>query len=153
MNVRPYQSPDLPRVAEIYTTAIHSLAAPFYSPEQLAAWAPANPELQRWRQRLAEVQTIVAEEDGVPAGFASWKSDGYLDLLFTHPQFARRGVATRLYRHIENALRQDGVPRVFTHASLAARPFFERHGLRIEAEESVECQGVYLRRFGMYKLL
>jgi putative acetyltransferase len=153
VNVRPYESPDLPRVAEIYTAAIHSLAVPFYSPEQLAAWAPANPDLQRWRKRLAEVQTIVAEEDGVPAGFASWTPEGYLDLLFTHPQFARRGVATRLYHHIENALRQAGVPSVLTHASLAARPFFERHGFQIETEESVECRGVFLRRFRMHKLL
>jgi putative acetyltransferase len=153
MNVRPHESPDLPRVAEISTAAIHSLAAPFYSPEQLAAWAPANPDLQRWRQRLAELQTVVAEEDGVSAGFASWRSDGYLDLLFTHPRFARRGVATGLYLHIEDALRQAGVPRVFTHASLAARPFFDRHGFRVEAEELVECRGVYLRRFRMNKLL
>ena len=151
MNIRVFASADLPRVAEIYAAAIHSLAAPFYSPEQLAAWAPANPDLERWRQRLAGLQTLVAEEDGVLAGFASWKCDGYLDFLFAHPDFARRGVATGLYLQIERALRETGVPKVFTHASLAARPFFERQGFQIEAAESVECRGAYLPRFRMFK--
>lgn len=94
---------------------------------------------------------MVAEEGRVLAGFASWRLDGYLDLLFTHPRFARQGVASRLYIEIEGALRQAGVPRVFTHASLAARPFFEGKGFELEAEESVECRGVYLRRFRMQK--
>jgi len=153
MNIRPYDSRDLPHIAEIYTASIHSLAAPYYSPEQLTAWAPANVDLARWRQRLAALQTIVAEDDGVLAGFASWKSDGYLDLLFTHPKFARRGVASRLYLQIETSLREAPVSRIFTHASLAARPFFERQGFQIEADESVECRGQHLRRFRMHKHL
>src|SRR5262249_22767416 len=142
-----------PRVAEIYTAAIHSLAAPFYSPEQLAAWAPPNRDLERWHERLAGLQTLVAEEDGALAAFASWKSNGYLDFLFTHPRFARRGVATGLYLEIERALHEAAVPKVSVHASLAARSFFERQGFQFEAKESVECRGVYLQRFKMLKVL
>ena len=91
--------------------------------------------------------------DRVLAGFASYTHDGYLDLLFTHPAFARRGVATRLYQRVESALRAPRVPRVTTHASLAARPFFDRHGFQLDGEERVECLGVYLRRFVMQKQL
>ena len=151
VNERPYEPSDLGQVIALYGASIHSLAAPFYTPEQLAAWAPANPDVGRWQQRLAPLHTIVAEQDGVIIGFASYELNGHFDLLFTHPAFARQGVATRLYRHVESALRAAGVARVFTEASLAARPFFERCGFRVDAEQVVECRGAQLRRYAMHK--
>ncbi len=153
MTERSYESNDLPGVIEIYTSSIRILAAPYYSPEQLAAWAPVPADVARWQKRLSHLHTIVAESEGVLAGFASYTDDGYLDFLFTHPAFARRGVATRLYQRVESALREINARRVTTHASLAARPFFDRHGFQLGAEECVECRGFYLRRFAMHKEL
>ena len=148
---RPYNSTDLLSVIETYTASIRSLAAAYYSPEQLAAWAPIPADATRWQERLARLHTIVAESDGMLAGFTSYTHDGYLDFLFTHPKFARRGVASRLYHRVESALHEVGAPKVTAHVSLAARPFFERHGFLVDAEECVECRGAYLRRFAMHK--
>jgi putative acetyltransferase len=153
VNQRPYQPSDLSQVIEVYTASIRCLAAPFYTAEELAAWAPAVPDVVRWQQRLAPLHTIIAEHEGILAGFASYDHDGHLDLLYTHPDFARRSVATRLYFHVESALRTLGVWRVFTEASLAARPFFEHHGFELDTEELVECRGAHLRRFAMHKQL
>jgi putative acetyltransferase len=151
VNERPYEPGDLPRVAEIYTAAIHSLAAAYYSAEQLAAWAPIPADQARWQKRLADLHTIVVESHGLVAGFVSYTDVGYLDFLFTHPAFARRGVASRLYRRVESALLAGGVSVITTHASLAARRFFDRHGFQLICEELVECRGTYLRRFAMHK--
>jgi putative acetyltransferase len=137
----------------VYGAAIHALAAPYYTVEQLAAWASPNPNAGRWRERLARRHTIVAEQDGRIAGFASYEMDGHLDLLFTHPDFARQGVAAGLYRQIESVLRAAAVSRVYTEASVAGRPFFEHCGFQIDAEEMVECNGAQLRRYAMHKLL
>lgn len=153
MNERPYESADLPKVMETYTASIHSLAAAYYSPEQIAAWAPVPPDAARWQVRLAQLHTIVAEADGVLAGFASYTHAGYLDFLFTHPAFARRGVASSLYQRVESALRAVGAPEVTAHVSLAARSFFDRHGIELDAEEYAACRGAYLRRFAMHKRL
>ena len=151
VNERPYESTDLPNVIETYTASIHTLAAPYYSPEQLAAWAPVQPDVARWEERLAGLHTIVAESDGAFAGFTSYTLEGYLDFIFTHPNFARRGVATRLYHRVESALRAANAPHVTAHVSLAARAFFDRQGFQVDAEESVECRGAYLRRFAVHK--
>lgn len=146
-------STDFPGVIEIYTASIRSLAASYYSPTEIVAWAPVPPDVARWQERLSHLHTIVADSDGVLAGFASYTLDGYLDFLFTHPTFARRGVATGLYQRVELALCTATVPMVTTHASLAARPFFDRHGFQVDAEERVECRGSYLTRFAMHKQL
>ncbi len=151
MKIRPYECKDLPSVIETYTTSIRCLASSYYSPEQLAAWAPIPSDTTRWQERLARLHTIVAESDSAFAGFASYTLDGYLDFLFTRPAFARRGVASFLYRQVESALRAVGTTRVSAHVSLAARPFFDRHGFQLDAEECVECRGAYLRRFAMHK--
>lgn len=138
---------------EIYTAAIHSLAAPDYTPEQLAAWAPVPPDAARWQERLASLHTLVAESDGVLAGFASYTDEGFLDFLFTHPGFARRGVASRLCQRVESALCAVNAPRVTTLASLAGRPFYDRQGFQLDSEELVECRGAHFRRFAMHKQL
>lgn len=135
MDVRLYESKDLGSIMETYTASIRSLAAAYYPPEQLAAWAPIPPDTARWQERLARLHTIVAESDGAIAGFASYTLSGYLDFLFTHPRHARRGVASKLYRHVESALRTVGAPRVTAHVSLAARAFFDHHGFLLDSEE------------------
>jgi len=151
MNLRPYAPTDLLRVVEVFGSSIHSLAAPFYTAEQLSAWAPTAPDIAGWERRLEALHTVIAEQNDIIAGFASYEDDGHLDLLFTHPAFARRGVATRLYLQVESALRTAQVAKIFTEASLAARPFFENHGFQVDAEELVERRGVQLRRFAMHK--
>ena len=152
MNERPYQPADLLLVAEVFGASIRSLAAPYYTAEQLSAWAgPSIPDVAGWQQRLARLHTNVAEHDDILAGFASYEDHGHLDFLFTHPDFARRGVATRLFQRIESVFLSSGIRRIFTEASLVARPFFEHHGFQVDAEEVIECRGVQLCRFAMHK--
>lgn len=151
MKQRPYRPSDLEQVIRVYRAAIHTLAGSFYSQEQLEAWAPTHQNASRWQERMAQVRTIVMEHDGVIAGFVSYDLRGHLDLLFTDPVFARRGVATQLCRAVETELCAAGAARIFTEASLAAREFFERRGFKMIAEEMAECRGQYLRRFAMEK--
>ena len=150
-NIRPYHAADLERIALLYTASVHALAAPHYDAAQRDAWAPRPPDLDQWRQRLAAVRTLVAEEGGEPAGFISFAEDGYIDLLFTSPSHARRGVASELYRHVETLLKSSGIEEASTHASLAARPFFESHGFMVTEAQEVSRGGVALRRFAMRK--
>jgi putative acetyltransferase len=136
---------------EVYRASIHALAAGFYNPEQLKAWAPAEPNADRWRERLAQARTLVMEHDAAIAGFVAYDLKGHVDLLYTHPNFARRGIATRLCAAVERELRAAGVSRIFTEASLAARPFFEHRGFQVITEETVACRGQQLRRYAMEK--
>jgi putative acetyltransferase len=151
MTSRPFQPADLKSVIAVYHDAIHGLAASHYSREQLDAWAPAEMSEDKWRARLAGDQTLIMESDGEICGFASYEMNGHLDFLFTHPRFARQGVATHLCEQVEGALTDAGVTRIFTEASLAARAFFEDRGYRAMREETVECRGMLLRRFAMEK--
>ena len=151
MIIRSYRDADLAAIAELFTASVHSLAVGHYDAVQRAAWAPQPPDLEHWRGRLRSLQTCVAEEDGMLAGFIAYEQNGHIDLLFTAPDYARCGVASLLYGHVEAALLRLGVDALFTEASLVARPFFERQGFRIVEEQNVEVREAWFRRYAMRK--
>ena len=152
-DLRPSRPDDLEPLVQMFTDSVHVLARPFYDDAQRAAWAPGHADLDEWRARLAGISVLVAEERGVLAGFIGYAPNGHVALLYTASHAARRGIASNLYGHVESEWRAAGVPRAFSEVSLAARPFFERQGFAVLAEETVERRGAIFRRFQMAKEL
>lgn len=151
--IRRYEPADVHSLIEIYQRAIHVLAAPFYSPAQLEAWAPAVVDPAKWHAPVSPQQTFIADCDGKPGAFTAWDWTGHIDFMFTHPAFARRGLARAFYVMAEKSMRQHAVSRLFAEVSLAARPFFASCGFVIESERDVNCRGQMIRQFIMSKTL
>ena len=151
VHLRPYRADDLEPLVRMFTDSVHRLARPFYDEAQRAAWAPEHADLDEWRARLAGMAVLVAEEQGVLAGFIGYEPDGHVALLYTSGHAARKGVASKLYARVESEWRAAGVPRAFAEVSLAARPFFERQGFIVLEEERVERRAIFFTRFRMAK--
>jgi putative acetyltransferase len=151
VDIRPYTGEDLVALVAIFTASVHELAAPYYTSQQLDAWAPRPPKVAPWFERLQAVETLVAAHGGALAGFISYNPHGHIGLLYTSPAYARRGVASLLYNCVEGRLTSLGVSEIFTEASLAARPFFEHFGFVVAAEDVVQLRGLSLRRYAMRK--
>ena len=90
----------------------------------------------------------MAEETGVIIGFGDIDQSGYLDRLFVDKDHQGRGVATALCDALEAAVRAE---HYTTHASITARPFFEKRGYHVVRQQRVERQGVSLTNFVMEK--
>ncbi|MDO3720704.1 GNAT family N-acetyltransferase [Marinobacter sp. chi1] len=131
----------------LFTRSVHELAAS-YTPDQRHAWAPMEPDLSVWQARFDEMTTYVADVGSRPVGFLSIQESDHIELLYTHPDFARQGVATELYRHAIAQL-PDSANLISTEASLEARPFFERQGFEVVEEQCVIRHGQEFRRFRM----
>ena len=86
-------------------------------------------------------------------GFMSLEPQGRIDLAYVAPRVVGSGVAWRLYQALEAEARRRGLMGLRTEASLSARPFFERQGWQVEAEQEVERDGISLRNFRMSKQL
>ncbi len=153
LNLRPAAETDLPSIVSLFTDSVHQLAARSYTTEQRATWAPEDPDVNQWRSRLAKVETLIAESDGIMAGFVSFTASGHIEFLFTAPEFCRRGVASLLYEAAVERLHGKGVPTLTTDASLEARPFFETKGFSVVEAQTVERDGVQLKRFAMARSL
>ena len=143
MILRAYRGSDLPAILSLFRDTVHTVCARDYTRSQLDAWAPAEPDAAAWDASLRAHRTLVAEEDGSILGFADLAEDGYLDRLYVHRDWQGRGVASALCAALPGARR--------THASITARPFFERRGWRVVKEQRVERRGVALTNFVMEK--
>lgn len=148
--LRPYRDGDCPALAALFRESVHTLCAAHYTPAQLEAWAPAEgPDLADWDARFRAHVTLAAEVSGRLAGFGDLDPAAcYLDRLYVHPAFCRRGVASALCDALEQAA--PGRP-ITTHASRTARPFFAQRGYRVVRAQQVERRGVLLENFVMEK--
>ena len=145
--IRRGTAADAGDLAVIFHRAVQ--AAEAYTAAQRDAWSPTCPSAAQWAERLEGLTTLVAEHDGKSIGFMSLRDDGYLDLAFVDPDFARQGIEQALLDEILQEARRLGLRRLSTEASLVARAFFERHGWVVLQEQVVERRDVELTNFRM----
>jgi putative acetyltransferase len=153
LTLRPYEDADLPAMMALFRATIHAVCAKDYTAEQLAAWAPPQGDRARWRTKLEGEECVVAVIDGAVVGFCSWTDDGYIDLLYVHHKWPRLGIATALHKRAEAALREAGVARLHTQASVTAQPFFAAQGYQLIKHQIVHIRGADLPNAVMEKPL
>jgi putative acetyltransferase len=153
VRIRGYDAGDAPEIVRLFYETVRSVNRAHYSDRQVMAWAPGVPDPGEWHARMAGRKTLVAEKGGEVVGFAELEDDGHLDMLYLREDAVGRGVGGGLYGAVERVARADGIRRIFTEASITARPFFERQGFRVVREQTVVRRGVAMTNFAMEKTL
>lgn len=151
ITLRPYAPSDLEAIIAVFTSAVRRVAVRDYTPEQVLAWAPDDIDRARWAARRENRETWVAVVDGVVAGFSDLEPDGHLDMMFVDADHQGIGVAGRLIAAVEASARRQGMERIFTEASLTARPFFEHSGFVVLVAQEIPVGDQMLRNFRMEK--
>jgi putative acetyltransferase len=151
LSVRTYQSTDLDTVIAIFLGAIREVASKDYDQAQVDAWAQVDRDA--WAKRRLSRPTWVAVLGQASVGFTDLEPNGHLDMMFVHPAHQGIGVATLLLETVEAAANVQGIARLFTEASITARPFFEKRGFSILESQRVEKRGQMLTNFRMQKTL
>lgn len=147
MNIRNYQQSDCRELAELFYHTVHTVNAKDYTTEQLHVWATGQVDLEKWNQSLQEHYSIVAVENEIIVGFGDIDKSGYLDRLFVHADHQGRGIATALCSQLEQAVQGN----ITTHASITAKPFFEKRGYKVVKKQEVERQEILLTNYVMEK--
>ena len=147
--IRPYRAADASGTLAVFLLSVRETAAAHYNAQQVSVWAPEDIDLAEWAHARAAVATRVAEIDGQIVGFTDVDGAGHVGMLFVHPSFGRRGVATDLFGTVLADARRAGLTTLSVDASLTARAFFERNGFVVDAQQHVERNGVRLTNFRM----
>ncbi|BDI61058.1 GNAT family N-acetyltransferase [Qipengyuania nanhaisediminis] len=135
--IRPFRKHDAAALADLTLAAIRSLGAERYSDEQVAAWASRHGTADRFVVRAATGDAIfvASDADDRPVAYAlvgmRGKEVGHVDMLYCHPDHARKGLADELLAQVEHHCRAHKVTRLFTEASELARGPFERAGYTV----------------------
>lgn len=148
MFLRNYVLSDIEDVVKLFCDTVRSVNASDYTRKQIAAWAPLDIDVREWQASFSGRYALVAVENGVLVGFGDIDETGYLDRLYVHKDHQREGIATALCEKLERAVTGR---RIRVHASITARPFFEKRGYRVLKEQKVKRHGVFLTNFIMEK--
>ena len=147
MLIRNYHPSDCEEMAELFYNTVHTINAKDYTNEQLNVWATGQVDLKKWNQSFLEHYSVVAVEGKCIIGFGDIDKTGYLDRLYVHSDYQKQGVATAIC----DALEQTAHRNITTHASITARPFFEKRGYKVVKEQQVKRQEILLTNFVMEK--
>jgi putative acetyltransferase len=95
----------------------------------------------------------VAVVDELVVGVTDLEPSGHLDRMYVHPEHEGRGIASALLTCLEAAARRQGLTRLFTEASITAKPFFEKRGFKVLTAQVVEFRGENFTNYRMEKQL
>ena len=147
MIIRKYQASDCKELTDLFYNTVHIVNAKDYTNEQLNVWATKQVDLEKWNKSLQEHFSVVALDNETIVGFGDIDKTGYLDRLFVHANYQKKGIATGLCNQLEQAVQGD----ITTHASITAKPFFEKRGYKLVKEQQIERQGIFLTNYVMIK--
>ena len=147
MFIRKYESTDCKEMAELFFNTVHSVNVKDYTKQQLDAWASGQVDLEKWDQSFQEHFSIVAVENDIIVGFGDIDKTGYLDRLYVHKNYQGKGIATAICDKLESKVKEN----IITHASITAKPFFEKRGYKVVKEQQVERNGIFLKNYIMEK--
>jgi GNAT superfamily N-acetyltransferase len=169
--IRTATEADLPALRDLMALSIGELQKAFLTPDQVAA---SFDIMELDTQLVADRTYLVVEADGVLAGCGGWsrratlfggdhtagRDAALLDpateaarirAMYTHPDFARRGVGRLIIATCEAAAAAEGFTRCEMAATLAGEPLYRACGYEvIEPFDGVTSTGVAvpLKRMG-----
>lgn len=153
VEIRDATTRDAAAIADLFYHTVLIVNVRDYSRAQVEAWAGPAPEPEKWEKRIAakERQTFVAVQGERVLGFAEFEGDGHIDTLYVHHEFQGCGIASRLLERIEAGAQRLGLTRLYTEASITARPFFLKRRFLVVAGQQVEVRGQTFRNYRMEK--
>lgn len=151
MEFREYKNTDLYAVMDLFYVTVHEVNKNDYSEEQLDAIAPKDANEYHWEKSLEKNHTIVVEEDDKLIAFGNIGKTGYLDRLYVHPDYLRKGIASKLVEELEEYAKKHGSHVINVTSSITSKAFFESKGYAVIEEQINERRGERLLRYLMEK--
>jgi putative acetyltransferase len=151
MEFREYKNTDLHAVMDLFYVTVHEVNKNDYSEEQLDAIAPKDANEYHWEKSLEKNHTIVVEEDDKLIAFGNIGKTGYLDRLYVHPDYLRKGIASKLVEELEEYTKKHGSHVINVTSSITSKAFFESKGYAVIEEQINERRGERLLRYLMEK--
>ena len=138
---------DLPAIRRLHALSFATLAVDEHSPAQIAAHTALTEAPEYQADVLAShLMLALSSEDGIVAT-AGWiavpeePGTARIRKVFVHPDWARRGLASRLVRDAESRAGDAGYPRIIVRANRNAVPLYRKLGYETLREGVMPAPG------------
>lgn len=150
MIIRDYQWQDCEEIIELFKDTVIHVNCKDYTADQLQAWIHGA-DLAEWHQSFMDHKTVVAMKDGKIVGFADMDNSGFLDRLYVHKDYQHQHIGKSLCDELEAWASQNEITSIRTHASITAKPFYEKRGYKTIQEQFVRRGACQLKNYIMEK--
>ncbi|WP_281631097.1 GNAT family N-acetyltransferase [Flavobacterium luteolum] len=144
---------DLEEMQQLYIETIQSVCKNDYNTAQIEAWISGVKNKERWIEVIEKQFVLLAIIENKIAGFGTLKDDNYIDFFYIHKDFQRQGIADKILNELETEARKHHSKIITSDISITAKPFFEKKGFVVKAEQKNIRLGVELINFKMEKEL
>lgn len=146
--IREYNVGDFESIATLFYETVHTVNRKDYTQEQVNVWATGTLDFQKWNKSLSENYSIVAIVDDIIVGFGDLENFNYINRLYVHKDYQNKGIGNAICDELEQ---QAKGKTIYVHASITAKPFFEKRNYYVYKEQQVELSGVLLTNYIMKK--
>ncbi|WP_020592162.1 GNAT family N-acetyltransferase [Kiloniella laminariae] len=160
MIIRKYRTEEAETLFRLFRDTVRKVNIRDYSPAQIAAWSSGEFTPEGWQDRTTGYTILVAEDEQNPGsvsgsigGFAELDIDGHIDCFYVSHRHQGQGIGKLLMQRLESEAESRNLRHLYAEVSITARPFFDKQGFQVLAEQQVELRGEKLTNFRMEKLL
>ena len=140
---------DLEEMQELFVETIKSTCQNDYNKKQIDAWITSVENKERWKSILANQYFLIAEIDSKMVGYGSLENGNYLDLMYVHKDFLRKGIANMIFEKLKAKSLALGFDKLTSDVSKTARPFFETKGFNVIRENKNMMNDVEIINYHM----
>ncbi|WPO80648.1 GNAT family N-acetyltransferase [Flavobacterium sp. KACC 22761] len=142
---------DLPEMQELFVQTIQSVCKNDYNPDQIEAWISGVKLTQRWIDVIEKQLVLLAIIENKIVGFGTLKDGNYIDFFFIHKDFQRKGIANKILTELELEAKKQHSKTIISDVSITAKPFFEKKGFVVKAEQKNIVKDVEIINYKMEK--
>lgn len=145
---------DLPFISTIFRDTVQHINSRDYNEDQIRLWASKADELSDWEDRIENSYfVLVIYKNKTIVGFANLINGNYLEHLYVHKDFQRRGVATYLIRIIESNVISEGYEVIKSDITKTALLFFENQYYDVQKKGMKSYKGLAFENYIVTKNL
>lgn len=144
---------DLVEMQTLFLDTIHIVCKNDYSEKQREVWSSSVENKTRWHSIFENQIVLIAEINTKIVGFITLENHNYIDFLYVHHNFQRKGIASELLVKIEKIALKNNQNQLFADVSITAKSFFISHGFDVVNSQKVIRKNVELTNFKISKNL
>ncbi|KAF2508074.1 GNAT family N-acetyltransferase [Flavobacterium zhairuonense] len=152
-NLRKATISDLPEMKQLFIQTIQSVCKKDYNSDQIKVWVSGAENTQRWIDVIEKQFVLLAILENKIVGYGTLKEGNYIDFFFIHKDFQRQGIANKIFTKLELEAKNDLSKTITSDVSITAKPFFEKKGFIVKAEQKNLIKGVEIINYKMEKEL
>lgn len=153
MHIRKLLDDEYEEVIKLIYETVHHVCKDDYTEKELFAWAPEKFDVIKFRQALDGCYNIVMIFKNKIVGFLSIEPDGYINRLYTHKDYLKKGIAAELLKHAEKWAKNSGIYELRLDSSKTAEGFYISMGFSEKGVSVLAHNGVIFKNKTMHKFL